>query len=194
MQADVRMLKRGVAKLSKREFDDFVVWLQRLDSRRDYEALNDHTKGIAPHDVLKKFKAMHPDLGRTLRVLGAGAAGTIMAGFYERIRVRGCSFKADADMLLAEWGPESNQTFGLAYTRQVIPPRPDGEEQIWQLTLDMRFPMSDTLRRLKKGNRWFQSLRQLDSFRRFFQVNGEVGAAVHEMKPSDFSVSYQNVE
>ena len=194
MPTTINQIKSEVTELSNREFDKLFAWMLELSRRREYKKLTDDSKGIPGKDVLQKFKQDLP-LSANGRVLleEAGDGNMVMAEFYKEVRVKGCRFENDADMLLAEWGPESKHEFRLAYTRQVIPPRPDGEDQIWQLTLDMRFPMSGELKRVKEGNQWFRSLRQLYAFEKFAYYS-QVGKILAETKPRRVSLSYGNVE
>jgi hypothetical protein len=193
MALTVKELKEAVENLSPDAFGKFATWVYNLAERRDYEELADHTKGISLREVLRAFKRELPITKGRIDIWEAGIAGTCMGEFYEKTRVQGCAFENDADMLLAQWGPEGKKEFRLAYTRQLIPPLPNGDDQIWQLTLDMRFPMSDKLKKLGSGNRWFRSLRDHQKFLEF-TICSRVGTAVDKLKPSRVLLSYQNVE
>jgi hypothetical protein len=194
MTPAIKKLRSDVAKLPKREFDKFVAWIYRLDTERDYKALADDVKGISPKDLMKELKKRASYLFKKPGKLNfLNLAGKEMADFYKEVRVKGCRFEDDADMLLAEWGVATDTEFRLAYTRQIMPPRPDGESEIWQLTVDTRYPLSDKLKRIKSGSRWFRSLRQLDDLNAFLYCS-RVKQAVADMKPSRAVVCYQNLE
>ena len=193
MALSVKELKEAVEKLPPDVFSKFADWVYKVAEKRDYEELADSTKGISHREVLRAFKRELPMKKGKANIWEAGIAGTCMSEFYEKVRVQGCAFENDADMLLAEWGPEGKKEFRLAYTRQLIPPLPNGDEQIWQLTLDMRFPMSDKLKKLGSGNRWFRSLREHQKFLEF-TICSRVGAAVDKLEPSRVLLSYQDAE
>jgi hypothetical protein len=193
MPLTIDQLKDAVAKLSPRAFEKFAAWVYREGEKRDYAAQADDSTGIPHRDVLRAFKRKLSMSRGQPNIPEASLAGSCMATFYERTRVRGCAFKNDADMMLVEWGPQEGTEFRLAYTRQLIPPLPEGDEQIWQLTLDMRFPSSERLQKLGAGTRWFRSLRDYEKFL-LFVYSSRVGRAVEKMKPTKVLLSYQNVE
>jgi len=193
MRLTIDQLKDAVVRLSLRAFEKFATWVYREGEKRDYAAQADDSTGIPHRDVLRAFKRKLSMSRGQPNIPEASLAGSCMATFYERTRVRGCAFKNDADMMLVEWGPQEGTEFRLAYTRQLIPPLPEGDEQIWQLTLDMRFPSSERLQKLGAGTRWFRSLRDYEKFL-LFVFSSRVGRAVEKMKPTKVLLSYQNVE
>jgi len=189
MSKHLRELKTGISRLSLKELEALADWCDNLVDKQRYEMLCDTTEGIDPKDVLKKFKGN--DL--VLRGMEGGMAATEMEMFYREVRVRGCRFQDDADMLLAEWGPATKTEFYLAYTRQLMPPRPDGGTDVLQLRLELRYPMTEQLRKLKEGNRWFGSLKKLDAFTRF-SVLSPVGRATDELVAKRVTLTYRNAE
>jgi hypothetical protein len=193
MSRKIDALKAEVTKLSSSAFEKFATWVYNQAAKRAYVALADDSTGIPHRDVLRVFKC---ELGMSRGkpdIWEGSIGGGCMADFYERTRVRGCAFKNEADMILAEWGPQEDGEFSLAYTRQLIPPLPNGDDQIWQLTLDMRFPASEQLQKLGTGNRWFRSLREHEKLLLFI-YSSRVGRAVEKMMPTRVLLSYQDVE
>ncbi len=196
MKPDIKRLKAEVSKLTKRDFDKFAAWLYREDSTREYRRLADETKGIAPGDLVKELRKRASFLFEKPKCKELNfwsLAGDSMGKFYREVRVKGCRFQDDADMLLAEWGAISDAEFRLAYIRQVIPPRPDGERKVWQLTVDTRYPVSEKLKRLKPGTRWFKSVRQFENFEAFRHTS-PVCQALAGLKPIAATVSYEDVD
>jgi len=193
MSRKIDALKAEVTKLSPSAFGKFATWVYNYAAKLDYEAQADDSTGIPHRDVLQVFKREFRLSGRRPNIWEGSIGGSCMSDCYERIRVRGCAFKNDADMLLAEWGPQDGAEFRLAYTRQLVPPLPSGDDQIWQLTLDMRFPASERLQKLGAGTRWFRSLRDREKLLLFI-YSSRVGRAVEKMKPSRVLLSYQDVE
>jgi hypothetical protein len=193
MPLTIDQLKDAVKKLPPRAFERFAAWIYTHAAKLEYEAQADDSNGIAHQDVLRVFERQYRIFRRKPDVLDGASGAACMASFYEQIRVRGCAFENDADMILAEWGPREGDEFRVAYTRQLIPPLPSGDEQIWQLSLDMRFADSKQLRKLGAGTRWFRSLRDREKLLHFSHLS-RIGRAVENMKPSRVLLTYQNVE
>jgi len=193
MQTAISKLKRDIAKLPKGDFEKLMLWLHDFVDSQELKELSDDSKGIRHQDVLKTFTKRFGTFRRLHPAYVASFAASDMEKFYKDTRVRGCAFENDADMLMAAWGAVSEAEFHLAYTRQLIPPVSSGEEEIWQLKLDMRFPLTDDLKRVKEGSRWFRSLRQLNAFSEFVFLS-PVGRRTAEAKPDRVLLSYENVE
>jgi hypothetical protein len=193
MPLTIDQLKDAVKKLPPRAFERFAAWVYNHAAKLEYESQADDSNGIEHRDVLRVFQREFRISRRKPDILDGMAGGSCMKDFYERTRVRGCAFKNDADMFLAEWGPQGREEFRLAYTRQLIPPSPSGDEQIWQLTLDMRFTVSKQLQKLGAGTRWFRSLRDREKLLHFIGLS-KVGRAVYDMRRSRVLLSYENVE
>ena len=193
MSRKIDTLKDEVKKLSPSAFAGFAMWVYNYAAKLDYQAQVATRDGISHCNVLKTFEREWRISCRKPDVMNGTHGGCSMAGFYERTRVKGCAFKNDADMILAEWGRQKDGEFRLAYTRQLIPPLPSGDDQVWQLTLDMRFPDSAPLRKLGSDTRWFRSLRDHEKLVKFVYYS-RVGRAFAEQKPSRVLLSYQNVE
>lgn len=186
-------LKAEVTKLSATAFAKFATWVYNQAAKRDYEAQADDSTGISHRDVLGEFKRQYNLSRRKPDIWEGQIGGVLMADFYERTRVLGCAFKNEADMILVEWGPQDDGEFRFAYTRQLIPPFPNGDDQIWQLTLDMRFSTTEQLQKVTPGTRWFRSLRDHEKLLLFID-SSRVGRATAKMKPSRVSLSYHHVE
>lgn len=193
MSRKIDAIKAEVTKLSPSAFAKFASWVYNHAAKLDYEAQADDSTGIPYREVLRAFERENNISRRKPDIWEAEIAGVCMADFYERTRVRGCAFKNDADMILAEWGPQEDGEFRFAYTRQLIPPLPSGDDQIWQLTLDMRFPTTEQLHKVGAGTRWFRSLRDHEKLLLFIG-SSRVGRATAKVKPSRVSLSYHNVE
>ena len=193
MKTNISKLKRDIAKLAQSDFENLMLWLHDIVDRRELKKLSDDSQGIRYQDVLKTFTKQFGDYRRIHPAYRASFAANNMAKFYKDARVLGCSFENDADMLLAEWGEVSKNEFHLAYTRQLIPLMSNGEVEIWQFKLDMRFPLTSDLKRVKQGNRWFRSLRQLNAFNEFVYLSAP-GRRLAEVKPERILISYENVE
>lgn len=193
MSQKMDALKAEVTKLSPTAFAKFATWVYNQAAKRDYEAQADDSAGISHRDVLREFERHYNVSRRKPDIWEGEIGGVLMADFYECTRVRGCSFKNDADMILVEWGLQDDGEFRFAYTRQLIPPLPNGDDQIWQLMLDMRFPTAEQLQKVTAGTRWFRSLRDHEKLLLFID-SSRVGRATAKMKPSRVSLSYHNVE
>src|ERR1051325_2714464 len=168
MPTALQALQKDVERLSDGELRKFCIWFNRYLTRYENEKHKDNTKGIHYKDVLQAFKRANLIKGDEPNILEASSAGLDMARFYKETRVRDCRVDDDGDMLMAYWEPLSDKEFRLAYRRQLTPsPPPRGEDEIWALTVDMRFPMNEKLRRLGSGHRWFRALRHLEAFEHF---------------------------
>jgi len=187
-----RELKKTLSELPVAELESLAEWCEALIAKRRLQALRDDNEGIHPKDVLKAFrKSMGP--ASYWRKIRPEEASTHMQMFYEETRVRGCRFEDEADMLLVEWGPSTKTEYALAYTRQLMPPRPDGESDVWQLRLELRFPLTKELQKQKKGSRWFESLKQLDRFVEFTLTKPPF-STLGEATPSRVLLTYENAE
>jgi hypothetical protein len=182
MPVNIREIKKAISALPLGDLERLTDWCQDAIAKRRYEAISDDSDGIHPKQVLKEFRK---SLGKPnlWRAFNPEDAATFMQMFYEETRVRGCRFEDEADMLLVEWGPSSKTEYALGYTRQLMPPRPDGDTEVWQLRLELRFPMTEELRKIKAGSRWFESVAKLDKFAKLtladrpFSILGEVTAS-----------------
>jgi hypothetical protein len=101
-----------------------------------------------------------------------------MATFYRELRADDVELESDGDMLLFQWGTydwASGATFEVDVTRQLI--RGSGEDDdIWQLHLTYRFPPSEELRAIGKGNRWCARPADLEEFEQFMMTHPAVAA------------------
>ena len=192
MPDNIRQIKKLVTELPFTDLERLADWCEDLIAKRRYAAISDASEGIDPKKVLQEFcKSLgKPNRWRTLT---PEDAATHMQMFYEETRVRGCRFEDEADMLLVEWGPANKSEYALAYTRQLMPPSPKGGVDVRQLRLELRFPTTEQLRKIKGGSRWFESLKKIDKFikltlaERPFSILGET-------KPSKALLTYTNAE
>jgi hypothetical protein len=192
MPHNSRELKKSLSELPFPELERLTEWCEDLLAKRRYQALCDDTEGIHSKDVLKVFRKSLGPVSYWRKMLPEEAS-THMQMFYEETRVRGCRFEDEADMLLVEWGPATKTEYALAYTRQLMPPRPDGESDIWQLRLELRFPLTEELRKQKSGSRWFESLKKLDRFVEFTLTKPPF-SRLGETIPSRVLLTYENAE
>jgi hypothetical protein len=163
-----------------------------LIAKRRYAALSDATDGIDPKQVLQEFRKSlgKPNVWRTVT---PGDAATYMQMFYEETRVQGCRFEDEADMLLVEWGPVNKSEYALAYTRQLMPLSPKDDVDVWQLRLELRFPMTDQLGTIKGGSRWFESLKKIDKFVKLTLAERPF-SILADTEPSKALLTYVNAE
>ena len=94
---------------------------------------------------------------------------------------------------MIEWGADSKKEFSLSHVREIAPPRhPDAESEVWQLRLEMLFPMTSELQRLKSGCKIFKSLKEVENmaFTRFALMS-PVGKATEELSPSRVKLTYE---
>jgi hypothetical protein len=195
MATDLKKLKGEVAKLSEGDFKKFGTWFNRLEEEREYRKLTSDKNGIPYSRLFDEFKkrAHFVWKGDTPEIRSALSAAIQLKEFYEKKRVRGCPLDEDADTLIAEWWAESEKEFGIDFIRQVVPPRhPDRDTEIWQLRIELRFPMSPELKRIKRGAK---SCRSLDTFDWLDVVRGSrLATALEDMPPTHVSVTYENME
>jgi hypothetical protein len=101
-----------------------------------------------------------------------------MASFYTEVRADDVDLETDGDMLLYQWGTYDwgrGQMFEVDVTRQLI--RGTGEDHdIWQLHLTYRFPPSELLRAIGKGDRWCARPGDIESFEQFLMTHPGVAA------------------
>jgi hypothetical protein len=192
MPDNLRQIKKLVSELPIAELELLGDWCEDLLAKRRYAALSDSSEGIHSSKVLQEFRKSlgKPNLWRTIT---PEEASTYMQMFYEETRVRGCRFEDEADMLLVEWGPANKTEYALAYIRQLMPPSLNGATDVWQLRLELRFPMTEELRKIKGGSRWFESLKKIDKFTKLTLAERPF-SILAETKPAKALLTYANVE
>ncbi len=193
MKTDLKQLRQEASKLSQDELIRFNNWCVQLFEKRERESKSDDTQGIRPKDLVKEFRKTTGYTPQMATILwDIHGAALRFADFYEKVRVKGCRIDEEADMLLLQWAPASKKEFAFSLTRQVIPPA-DGEQEVWQLTVTLTFPISDQLRKIKAGNRWFRNLKEASNLSRFVLLSPFYDP-LDEVKPSRAKLSYENVE
>ena len=192
MPDNIRQIKKLVTELPFTDLERVADWCEDLIAKRRYAALSDTTDGIDPKKVLQEFRKSlaTPNAWRTVT---PGDASTYMQMFYEETRVRGCRFEDEADMLLVEWGAVNKSEYALAYTRQLMPPNPNGDADVWQLRLELRFPMTEQLRKIKDGSRWFESLKKIDKYNKLTLADRPF-SILADTEPSKALLTYTNAE
>jgi hypothetical protein len=192
MPDNIREIKKLVIELPFTDLERLADWCEDLIAKRRYAALSDATDGIDPKKVLQEFRKSlgKPNVWRTVT---PGDAATYMQMFYEETRVRGCRFEDEADMLLVEWGAVNRSEYALAYTRQLMPPNPNGGADVWQLRLELRFPMTEQLRKIKDGSRWFESLKQTEKYNKLTLAQRPF-SILADTEPSKAFLTYANAE
>lgn len=92
-----------------------------------------------------------------------------MLAFYRATRADDCEIEQDGDMLLYQWGTYDwghGPSFEFDITRQFITGDGD-DDDIWQLSLTFKFPPSESLAALGKGDRWCPSPATVDELESF---------------------------
>jgi hypothetical protein len=192
MARSSKELKDDISNLSEAELEKFAVWFGRLREKRSYQKRCDTIAGIPYKDLLKAFRKQ---TGRGSWISDVGDAAVEIKDFFLGVRVQGCDPNDGEDVLMIEWGPESKNEFRLAYVRELGPPSPAGRDtEVWQLAVDMRFPMSPDLERTKSGVKSFHTLREVDRDFYSYAATSKVGKVTRKLKPGKVTVSYENVE
>ena len=196
MPFNFKKLKDEISNLSETDFNKFAQWFDRLHEQRVYQKQISTKNGIPYKEVLNVFKKKEGMTGDQLHIHEASIGASVMHGFYLKKRVKGCDPDDGGDILMTEWGPASDKEFQLSHVREICPPpRPDTDSEIWHLRLEMFFPLTPELQRLKSGTKSFNSLKEVEdmSFYKFAQLS-PVGKATANLAPSRVKVTYENVE
>ena len=115
-----------------------------------------------------------------------------MLAFYRDVRADGCVLEDDDDMLLFQWGTydwSQGEHFSFNITRQLITGEAE-DDDIWQLSLDFKFPPSEALTISGSGNRWCNSLAKLDDLKAFI-VNGAAHRSVAHRDDAEVTLEYE---
>jgi hypothetical protein len=122
----------------------------------------------------RHLKARYVDVPTLTPSAGVDA----MLAFYCDVRATDCKMEESGDMLLYQWGTYDwghGLLFELDVTRQLM--RQTGEdENIWQLGLTFRFQPDETLKALGSGNKWCESLLEVEDFASFVRTHAAVAA------------------
>jgi hypothetical protein len=144
-------------------------------------------------EALKEFEQFLRRAGDVQVPRTPGAGVQTMAGFYKGLRADDVDLESDGDMLLFQWGTYDLGTgpmFEVDVARQLI--RGTGDDHdIWQLHLTYRFPPSESLRALGKGDRWCARPGDIASFEQFMMTHPAV-AAVGSRDDGQASLDYES--
>ena len=132
------------------------------------------TSGIKK-EFLKRIKAT----GHSLDSLPLSQGIESMLRFYQDQRIDGCDMEEDGDMLLFQWGCNDwgeGEFFEVEIARQSMNQEGD-DDSIRQLRLTYKFEPDATLRKIKDGNKWCESLDDVEAFRKFIHASKAFQAA-----------------
>jgi hypothetical protein len=149
-------------------------------NRRDYRistaaGVRDKSKfalrifAMKPRGAKKQFLEVLRAKGRRPSSLTPAEGVAVMLDFYRDERAEGCELDKDGEMLLYQWGCYDwgeGEFFEFDITRQFI----DGageDEDIRQLHLTFKFEPTEALRKVKEGNHWCHSPKDLAAFRSY---------------------------
>lgn len=142
--------------------------------------------------ALKEFE-MHLRRAGEIQVSRVPCSGIqSMLAFYREVRADDVNVESDGDMLLFQWGTYDwgrGAMFEVDITRQLI--CGTGEDNdIWQLDLRYRFPPSEVLRAIGRGDRWCALPADLAVFERFVMTHPAV-VAVGSRTDGETSLEYE---
>ena len=127
---------------------------------------------MKPSDSLKAFRALLKKHALPEQRLTGAEALSMMVEFFAAERAVGCDpTQQQRDMLLYQWGVfdwGDGPSFQFDITRQFIVGEGEDDE-ISQLRFTLHYPVSDEVKALGSGDRWCQSLTQLDDFQNFIR-------------------------
>jgi hypothetical protein len=101
-----------------------------------------------------------------------------MSAFYRDVRADEIDVESDGDMLLFQWGTYDwgqGLMFEVDITRQLILGVGE-DDDIWHLHLTYRFPPSEELLAMGKGNRWCGRPDEVEVFVRFMMAHPATAA------------------
>jgi hypothetical protein len=123
---------------------------------------------LISYDAKREFESFVEARGVRIELMTPRSAVEEMVSFYRDFRADDCDSESHSDMLLFQWGTYAwgnGPRFEFDITRQLC--RSGEDEDIWQLHLTFRFEPNNDLRLLGNGNRWCQSIEELDEFAEF---------------------------
>jgi hypothetical protein len=147
---------------------------------------------MKPRTAKKRFLEILREKGHRLSSLTPTEGIALMLDFYRAERAEGGELDEDGDMLLYQWGCcdwGEGEFFELDITRQFI----DGageDEDIRQLHLTFKFEPTESLRKVKDGNRWCHSPKDLAAFQSFIDSSKAL-KAVADAKPVAVSLELE---
>ena len=121
-----------------------------------------------------------------------------MLDLYRNERADDCSIEEDGDMLLFQWGTYDwgeGRFFEVDLTRQFITTGVEDDDEIWQLSLNLKFLPNDETAKLGAGDRWCQnpSSESINSFEDYIK-HSEVYSVTSNLKPDRVDLDYDNAE
>jgi hypothetical protein len=147
---------------------------------------------MKPKEAKKELEKLIKTTGRSLDSHTPETAITTMLGFYSEVRAKGCPIKEDGDMLLYQWGTGTGKSFYLDITRQFILAGSDSDDGMSQLSLTLHFNPNHALRRIKDGNEWCYSPKDLPKFRKFIERSAPY-RAVATSQPKRVELDYSPI-
>jgi hypothetical protein len=143
---------------------------------------------MKPKDAKKVLAARIKDSGGKLAALTPVEGIRHMIDFYKEIRAHDCPLDEDGDMLLYQWGTyedlDGGKSFHLDITRQFT--LDDDDCSMSQLSLTFFFRPPTRYKKLKDGNRWCSTLKEIKAFKTFVENTSAyqmlAGSAADEVK------------
>lgn len=132
-------------------------------------------------DAMKEFEQQLATRGLNVAQLTPGQGLERMPAFYRDVRATDCNIAEQGDMLLYQWGVYDwgkGPQFELELARQLVAVGGE-DDDIWQLHLTFRFAPSGVLHALGRGDRWCQSLDEVDEFATFLMSHPAKVAVAH---------------
>src|ERR1051325_472686 len=146
---------------------------------------------MSPEQALSTFETYLSQRSLRRTTLAPDVGIEAMLAFYRTERADGCLLERDDDMLLYQWGAYDwgkGESFELDVTRQLIVG--SGEDNdIWQLSLTFKFPVTAKLRAIRAGNKGCANLEELAAFEKFI-YSSESYQAVSAIAPQIVELDY----
>ena len=124
---------------------------------------------MKPEKSEQIFRARLRSAGHDLATLLPKDGIAAMLDFYVAERAEGCPVEEDGDMLLFQWGHDSEGNYYLDLTRQFS--TGDGDEHLFQLALTFVFAAPPDGAAIADGNKWFETPEDADAARAFIESN-----------------------
>ena len=150
---------------------------------------------MKPSRSAKEFKKFAESSGKRISEVSASDAVELMLEFYRKIRATNCPIDDNGDMLLYQWGVYDwgkGETFNIDITRQFIIKGSSGDEGMSQLSFTLHFTPSEKLHKIRDGNRWCESLSELEDFREFI-LNSEAYQAIRDLRPARVELDWSGI-
>ncbi|HET8542084.1 MAG TPA: hypothetical protein VFL83_19560 [Anaeromyxobacter sp.] len=141
--------------------------------------------GTKPREAAARLDAFLARRGLDRSRLTPRRALDAMIELYRTERFDRCDLANDGDMLLFQWGAyewEGPDRFSLDVTRQLMWSDPEGDDQVWQLSIRFGFPLTDAMRAAGSSNRWCRAPSELDGFRAFVESTPAYAAVADDAR------------